>query len=334
MEIINVGIIGYGLSGRYLQAPFFDSFSGFHLEAIMTKNGDPKKDFPNVTHYLDVDGIIRNDNIQLISICSPNLTHFEYVKKCLEAGKHVLVEKPLVASLRQAQILYDLAESKGLQLFVFQNRRFDSDFLTVKKLIEAKMLGRLLSLDINFHRHKPDLNPKKWKESNDPSTGIMYDLGSHILDQAIALFGRPKSWYGQVFTQRDHSEIDDAFLIWLDYDDIKVCLRSSMLVSIEQPRYVLIGTEGMAIKYGIDVQEDHLKEGIAVTSPSFGVEEVKNAMTLKTSQADSKIAAEKGNWMNFFIEIYEAIVDNKAPSITREQILLQIEILDSIKNKS
>jgi scyllo-inositol 2-dehydrogenase (NADP+) len=332
MKQFNVGIIGYGLSGKYLQAPFFDHHQGFYLHSIVTKNGNPKDDFPFVYHVYEADDIIYHKDIDLISICSPNPTHYQIAKKCLEEGKHILVEKPLVATLAEAKELYELAESKGLHVFVYQNRRFDSDFLTISKIIGSGQLGRLVTLDINFHRYKPVLNPKKWKEVSDPSNGIMYDLGSHILDQAIALFGRPSHWYGQTFTQREGSVIDDAFMIWLDYLDIKVCLRSSMLMVLDQPRYLIVGTEGTSSKYGIDVQEDHLKEGMKVNNPAFGMENEENSAIIGNSNGQYTIPTEKGNWMNLFENLYQVLLGNEQVIITKEQVLIQIEILESIKS--
>jgi scyllo-inositol 2-dehydrogenase (NADP+) len=331
---IRVGIIGFGLSGRYLQGPFFEEHDGFELSAFVTKNNDPTLVFPKVKHYLSAEELISDPDIDLISVCSPNETHYTLTKQILASGKHVLVEKPFVADVYQAQELFDLADALSLKIYVFQNRRFDSDFLTIKKILESKELGELKSLDIYFHRNKPLPNPKKWKEIAAPSTGILYDLGSHILDQALSLFGRPKSWYGQVFTEREVSDIDDAFMIWLDYGDKKVCLRASMLVSIEQPRYILVGTKAMAVKYGIDIQEDQLKLGMEVANPKFGIEEEKNSMTICKDDTITRFETEKGNWMALFENLYQVIVNDERPIISRDQILLQIEILSSVKRQA
>ena len=334
MSIIQVGIIGYGLSGKYLQAPFFDIHRGFNLHSIVTKSQNPCLDFPYVNHLTEINDLLYNDEIGLISICSPNPTHYDLTKKCLEAGKHVLVEKPLVATLSEAKELYDLAESKGLHLFVYQNRRFDSDFLTLKKFIETGKLGRLVSVEMNYSRYKPALNPKKWKEIQDPANGIMYDLGSHLLDQSILLFGKPDSWYGKTFTERENSDIDDAFMIWLHYPDTNVCLRSSMLICIDQPRYVLTGTSGMAVKYGIDQQEDHLKAGIKIENESFGMEDSANALLYSDGNEKYVIPTEKGRWLNLYDNIYDVLTNGADSAVKKDDILTQIEILEDVKKFS
>jgi len=334
MMKINVGVIGYGLSGRYLQAPFFEIHKGFNLHSIVTKSNNPKIDFPNVQHVLEVDDLLNNSEIDLVSICSPNPTHYTLAKRCLNHGKHILVEKPLVATLKEAMELYDLAESKGQHIFVYQNRRFDSDFLAVEKLIKSKVLGEIVSLEINYYRYKPELHQKKWKETYDPSNGIMYDLGSHIIDQSIVLFGKPERWYGQTFTQRIGSDIDDAFMVWLDYGEKKVLLRSGLLVAIDQPRYIITGTLGMAVKYGIDVQEDHLKEGISTDDANFGIEDSKNSIRYVKNYQEMSMKAEKGRWMSLYDNIFNVLMGNSLPVITKEQILTQIEILEYVRKNS
>ncbi|MCU0471428.1 MAG: Gfo/Idh/MocA family oxidoreductase, partial [Arcicella sp.] len=228
--MLNVALIGFGLSGRYLQAPFFETNPNFNLKTIVSNSQNPKEYFPNVNVAKSLEEVLADDSIDLISICSPNATHFDYAKKTLLAGKNVLVEKPFTATIAQAEELITLAQTVGKTLTIFQNRRFDSDFMTVKKIIEDGLLGEILNFEIHFNRFKPVLNPKKWKETVSPANGILYDLGSHIIDQTIVLFGVPKSVWGQTFTQREHSEIEDAFDIRLDYGKLKVTLRSSLMV--------------------------------------------------------------------------------------------------------
>ena len=266
--MITVAIIGFGLSGRYLQAPFFLANPNFRLKTIVTNNQNPADIYPSVQKGTSLDAVLADPEIDLVSICTPSHTHFDYAKQCLLAGKHVLVEKPFTATVAEAEELIDLAEKQKKTLSVFQNRRFDSDFMTVQKVVENKLLGELVAFEIHFDRHKPILNPKRWKEIVSPANGILYDLGSHIIDQTLLLFGKPTAVSGETFTQREGSEIDDAFDIRLNYGKLKVHLKSSLLVREEGPRYILHGTKGSFIKYGLDVQEDHLKAGLQKNSPS------------------------------------------------------------------
>jgi scyllo-inositol 2-dehydrogenase (NADP+) len=334
--MLNVALIGFGLSGRYLQAPFFEANPNFKLKTIVSNNQNPKDFFPSVQVARSLDEVLADSDIDLVSICSPNATHFEYAKRSLLAGKHVLVEKPFTSTVEEAEELISLAKKQGKILSVFQNRRFDSDFLTVKKVVEGDFLGEIHSFEIHFNRFKPVLNPKKWKETVGAGSGIIYDLGSHIIDQVIALFGVPKSVWGQTFTQRENSEIDDAFDIKLDYGKLKVTLKSSLLVREDTPRYIIHGTKGSFIKHGIDVQEDHLKVGIKPTDSDFGIESISQYGILNTEMngliIKGTVETEKGNWALLFQNLHDAIVDGKELLIKPEEVLEQIKIIEKVKS--
>ncbi len=334
--MLNVALIGFGLSGRYLQAPFFESNPNFKLKTIVSNSQNPKDFFPSVEVARSLDEVLTDSEIDLVSICSPNATHFEFAKRTLLAGKHVLVEKPFTATVEEAEELISLAKKQGKTLSVFQNRRFDSDFLTVKKVIEGSFLGEIHSFEIHFNRFKPVLNPKKWKETVGAGSGIIYDLGSHIIDQIITLFGVPKDIWGQTFTQRENSEIDDTFDIKLDYGKLKVTLKSSLLVREDTPRYIVHGNKGSFIKYGIDVQEDHLKARMKPTDNDFGIEPVKNSGILNTEINGlifkGTVETEKGNWALLFQNLHDVIVDGKELLIKPEEVLEQIRIIEKVKS--
>jgi predicted dehydrogenase len=332
--MLNVALIGFGLSGRYLQAPFFETNPNFNLKTIVSNSQNPKEYFPNVNVAKSLEEVLADDSIDLISICSPNATHFDYAKKTLLAGKNVLVEKPFTATIAQAEELITLAQTVGKTLTIFQNRRFDSDFMTVKKIIEDGLLGEILNFEIHFNRFKPVLNPKKWKETVSPANGILYDLGSHIIDQTIVLFGVPKSVWGQTFTQREHSEIEDAFDIRLDYGKLKVTLRSSLMVREDSPRYIIHGTKGSFVKYGIDVQEDHLKAGLQPTDAGFGVEPPSQMGILNTNINGlgfrGTVETLTGNWSILFQNLHDAIVNGKELLIKPMEVLEQIKIIEKV----
>jgi scyllo-inositol 2-dehydrogenase (NADP+) len=336
--MVTVALVGFGLSGRYLQAPFFDVNPNFKLKSIVTNNQNPQLIYPSVLKASALSDVLADSEIDLVSICSPNATHYKYTKQCLLAGKHVLVEKPFAPTLAEAQELIDLAKKQGKCLFVFQNRRFDSDFMTVKKVIESGVLGKIHTYEAHWNRYKPVLNPKKWKEEISPASGIIYDLGSHLIDQAIVLFKDPLSIWGQTFTQRENSTIDDAFNVYLDYENIKVNITGSLMVRGELPRYVVHGSKGSFIKYGIDVQEDHAKADILPNDPNFGIEPPQYFGTLTTDinglAVHGKVETEKGNWAVLFQNIYEVITQNKLPLIDNNDVLTQIKIIENVQNKS
>jgi scyllo-inositol 2-dehydrogenase (NADP+) len=333
--MVTVALVGFGLSGRYLQAPFFDVNPNFKLKTVVTNNQNPQDIFPSVQKVSTLQEVLMDKEIDLVSICSPNATHYDYAKQCLLAGKHVLVEKPFAPTLAEAQELIDLAKKQGKCLFIFQNRRFDSDFMTVKKVIESGVLGKIHTYQAHWNRYKPVLNPKKWKEEVAPASGIIYDLGSHLIDQTIALFNTPLSISGQTFTQRENSSIDDAFNVYLDYEGLKASITGSLMVRGELPRYVLHGSKGSFIKYGIDVQEDHAKAGILPNDPNFGIEPPQYFGTLTTDinglAVHGKVETERGNWAILFQNIYEVITQNNEPLIKNEDILTQIKIIEVVK---
>lgn len=335
--MLNVAIIGFGLSGRYLQAPFFEANPNYNLTAIVSVNQNPKVYYPKVKVAKSIDEVLADTTIDLVSICSPNETHFAYTKLALQAGKHVLVEKPLTATSKEAEELISLAKKENKVLSVFQNRRWDSDFLTVKKLIKENRLGEILNFEIHFNRFKPDLNPKKWKEINSNTSGVLYDLGAHIIDQTIVLFGAPKNSWGQTYTQREYSAIDDAFDIQLDYGKLKVTLRSSLMVREDSPRYIMHGTKGSFVKYGMDVQEDDLKAGKMPNNIGFGEELIAQFGTLYTEKNGlpftEKIETEKGNWAILFQNMHDAIVHGETLLVNPEEVLEQIKIIEMVKNK-
>jgi scyllo-inositol 2-dehydrogenase (NADP+) len=336
--MINVALIGFGLSGRYLQAPFFESNPNFKLKVILSNSQNPAEYFPQVKVVKNIEEVIADENIELISICSPNDTHYKYAKLALVAGKHVMVEKPFTVTSKEAEELIILAQQRKKVLAIFQNRRFDSDFLTVQKLIASGDLGEILNLEIHYNRFKPELNVKKWKEDNSPGSGIIYDLGAHIIDQVISLFGVPKKITGQTFAQRQHSLIDDAFDIKLDYGKLKVTLTSSLMVRHESPRYIINGSKASFVKYGIDVQEDHLKAGKKPTDKDFGVEPIIQEGFLYFEEnglrVQKKVQTLPGNWALLFQNLYEAIAHNTALIIKPTEVLEQIKIIETVKQQS
>ena len=333
--MINVGLIGFGLSGRYLQAPFFQTNPKFNLKTIVTSQTIPQDFFPQSKRVDSYETLLEDEEINLISICSPSNTHFEYAKSCLEAGKNILIEKPITATSKEAETLFSLAKEKNLVIYVFQNRRFDSDFMTVKNVIESGVLGEIISYEAHFDRFKPILNAKKWKEVVAPANGILYDLGAHLIDQSIYLFGKPEKVSGEVFTQREGSEIDDAFDLKLDYGKLKVTLKSSLMVKDQGPKYTVHGTLGSFTKWGIDVQEDHLVANYWPNQGSFGFEPNGMQGNLKTNingiEITGKVETFGGNWGYLFDNLADVILDNAEPIVKPDQIINQIQIIESIK---
>lgn len=333
--MINVGLVGFGLSGRWLQAPFFALNPNFNLKYIVTSREIDDDLFQGTQKAASIDDLIADSSIDLISICTPSSTHFDYAKRSLEAGKHVLVEKPMTATYEEAQELIKISHKANRTLMVYQNRRFDGDFMTVKRVIESGVLGDIHSFEARWHRYNPILNPKPWKEVVAPANGIIYDLGAHLIDQVIYLFGNPKGASGDVFTQREGSSIDDAFNMTMDYGKLKVKLSSSLMIKDFEPRYSIHGTKGSFIKYGLDPQEDHLKAGYLPGMAGFGQEVKENDGKLTANLAGMEmqgtISTFAGNWMFLFDNLADVILNKAEAIIKPEEVAEQIRVIEEVK---
>lgn len=262
--VIQAAIIGYGLSGKVFHGPFLKALEGFEVKYILTR--DPKKqaeaatDFPKATIVDSEDPIWQDEAVSLVVVATPNVEHFRLASTAMNLGKNVVVEKPFTVNVEEARQLETLAKEKGVSLSVYQNRRWDGDFLTVKELIESGKLGRVVQFESHFDRFRPEFKENAWREKSLPGSGILFDLGSHLIDQALCLFGRPLSIYADVACER-LGEVDDAFTLLLYYKDLKVTLRASTLIKEPTPRFALYGTAGAYVKYGLDPQEEALRSG-------------------------------------------------------------------------
>ncbi len=332
---VRVGLVGFGLSGRYLQSPFYRSSSRFSVDRVVTSRaGELSEEFPGLEPTDDLEAALADPDIDLVSIATPNATHYAFARAALEADKHVLVDKPACATAAQLRELRDLATRRGRHLFVFQNRRWDSDFLTVRKVVNGGALGDLVNYEARYDRWKPEPNAKPWKEKPGAAAGMLYDLGAHIIDQAIALFGRPEEIAGSTWTQRPHSSIPDAFDLQLLYpENLRVSLSCSLLVREPTPRYTLHGTRGSFVKYGIDAQEDQLRAGILPDHAHFGEEPDGQQGLLHTETngltVRGPVTTEAGHWMGLFDNVYEVIREGAKPAVPLDDVILQLEIIES-----
>lgn len=334
---IGVALAGFGLSGRYLQAPFFNAHPDFNLRAVVTSRAEMDTFLPSVQRVETLHEVLSDPLVQLVSIASPNETHFDFARQALLAGKHILVEKPFVASVQEARELIALAKDRNLHIFIFQNRRFDSDFLTLKKWLNEGHAGRLYRFEAYFHRYKPQPNVKKWKEVASKTSGLVYDLGPHLIDQCVALFGAPKDVWGQSFTEREHSAVSDAFFIHLDYGPLKCFLSGSLMAPENGPRYILRGIESSLVKHGIDPQEDQLKSGMLPDAPDFGRESDENRAVIYQEKAGvittSHLDTERGDWMRLFQNMADVMLRGAEPLISMDEILIQLNILERVQAK-
>ena len=261
MQQIKTALLSYGMSGKVFHAPFLNFHPGFELKGSWERSKKLiQADYPSVKSYASIEDLLEDD-IDLVVVNTPVETHYEYAKKALLAGKHTLVEKAFTTTVAQAQELAKLAAEKGLKLAVFQNRRWDSDFKTVKKVVTDNLLGKIIEAEFHFDRYNPNLSPKQHKEVASSGAGILKDLGPHLIDQALFLFGFPKAVFADIRITRAHSLVDDYIDILLYYTDFRVRLKAGFFVREPIPSFIVHGEKGSFLKPRGDVQEDDLKLG-------------------------------------------------------------------------
>lgn len=332
MKKIKTALIGYGLSGSVFHGPILKCHEGFDVHTIFVR--DPEKrstanrDFPEAHVTSDLTSIIENTEIDLVVICSPNTEHVELGIQMLTAGKHILVEKPFTVTVEEAETLTNLAKSKNLKLGIYHNRRFDGDFLTVQQLVEKKAFGRLTAYESHFDRYRPAFKDNSWREKNIPGSGVLYDLGSHLIDQALCLFGMPEELYADLSKER-LGEADDAFELLLYYPDFKATLKASALIKEPTPRFALYGTDGAYVKYGMDPQEEALKSGHLPNTPHWGEEDSSAYGVLNHSTAREYIPTLSGSYLDFYTKVYEAIEMNGEMPVTGEDGIRVIRIIEA-----
>ena len=335
--VISAGLMAYGMSGKVFHAPFLVAHPGFRLHAVTERNQkNAEKDFPGILSYNSIEDLLSDQQIDLIVINTPNFTHYDYAKQALNAGKHILVEKPFTATSAQAAELFALAESVGKNVFVYQNRRWDSDFTAVKNIIASEKLGKLSEVHFRFDRYKAAIGVKSFKEELIEASGLQYDLGPHLLDQAISIFGKPLSFHKILGKNRPNTKVEDFFSVYLSYpDSVNVFVHSNMLVTDLQPAFVLHGQKGSFIKERADVQEEQLLKGIRPGDAGFGVEAKgkEGKLTLIDENGDRTqevTPAEPASYIALFEAVYQSLVNNKPYPILPEDILAQLEILEAV----
>lgn len=333
MQKIKTALLSYGMSGKVFHAPFLEFHPGFELVGSWERSKQLiQLDYPNVKSYPILEEVLQDD-IDLVIVNTPVGTHFEYAKQVLLAGKHAVVEKAFTTTVAEAQELVDLAQEKGLKLSVFQNRRWDSDLKTVQKVVSDKVLGELVEAEFHFDRYNPLLSPKEHKETANSGAGILKDLGPHLIDQALFLFGFPQSVFADIRITRENSLVDDWIDILLYYSDFRVRLKAGFFVREANPAYVIHGKKGSFLKPRGDVQEDELKLGKKPNLTTWG-KEAPGYEGLLHTVIDDKIIKEKiptlqGNYYDFFEGVYQSIVNNTKEPVTAKEGLQVMQIIEA-----
>lgn len=329
---INTAIVGFGLSGKVFHGPFIHVHPGFKLSAIMTSGEEAARLYPESKIVRNYEDILDDQEIGLVIICSPNEFHYEQARHALEAGKDVILEKPFTPTLKEAKELFDIALKKGRQLFPFQNRRWDGDFLTVKHILKEGYLGKVLDFETHFDRFNPEVGRASWRYQKRTAGGTLYDLGIHLVDQVVVLFGKPDAVYCRLFNQRENSIVDDSFDLKLIYPGLNVTVKAGVFVKEKGPRFAVHGTLGSFVKSGLDPQEASLRKGHLPQGKDWGKEAKKHWGILHTEFNRKKIRVRyetlPGNYMGFFDQVYKTLTMNEKPAIKQEEVLTSLAIIE------
>jgi len=339
MQPINTALLSFGMSGQVFHAPFLQVHEGFNLYAVWerTKNQAQEK-YPSIRTYRSLDELLNDDTIELVIVNTPSVTHYEYAKKALKANKNVIVEKPFTPTVAEGEELIALSKERNKLLSVYQNRRYDSDYKAVKKVLDEKLLGKLIEAEFHYDRFNDQLSYKVHKETPTPGVGIVYDLGSHLVDQALQLFGMPHSVFADIDIIRPNSKVDDYFELLMFYNQFRVRIHSSLLVREQLPAYILHGSKGSFIKAKTDVQEVALQAGKVPGTPGWGAEP-ENEKGLLHTEKNGKIIRDyipsfNGNYMEFYEGIYKAMRLQEPLPVTAEEGLNVIRIITAAHQSS
>jgi len=331
---IATALLSYGMSGEIFHAPFLTTHPGFQLLKVAERS-KPKirTRFPQVVSVKDRSDILNDSTIELVIVNTPNETHYAFAKEALNAGKHVVVEKPFTVTSKEADELISLAKAKNKILTVFQSRRFDGDFKTLITVLKQNLVGKIVEFEAHYDRFRNYIEPNTWKEEVKPGTGILYNLGSHMLDQVLVLFGKPSEVDARIGIQRPSGAVDDFYDIRLSYKDLLVIVKSSYLVREQGPRYILHGVQGSLVKYGIDPQEQDLKDGKMPDSAGWGKEEKqwwgKLNCSIAGESVERRIETLPGNYMEFYDNLHEAIRANKPLAVKPEEAKEVIRLIEA-----
>lgn len=337
MDKINVGLIGFGAGGQTFHAPFITAVEGLQLTAIRATRAEQVSfaaaKYPQAKVASSAEEIFNDDSIQLVVISTPNTSHHLLGLQALQAGKHVVVDKPFTITTAEADELIEVAGQANLVLSVYQSRRFDSDFRTVQKVIGEGLLGEIVEMESRYDRFRNYLKPNAWREEDAPGTGILYDLGAHLVDQAQTLFGLPSAVTADLRIQRHGGKAIDNFEVILHYQHLKVSLKAGMLVKEPLPRFYLFGTNGSFVKYGLDPQEEALKAGLTpLTKADWGIESSAIAGRITTDingiESSQLITSEKGNYTDFYTNVYRTILGAESLLVTPMQARNNIRIIE------
>ena len=336
MKAIQTALLSYGMSGRIFHAPFLEIHSGFELVGSYERSQkNIQKAYPGTHSYDSLDEVIQDADIELIIVNTPIPTHFEYASKALRAGKHVVVEKAFTNSTAEALELQKIASKVGKHIFVYQNRRWDSDFLTVKKVFESGQLGDIVEAEFHFDRYNGAKSPKMHKELPGPGAGIIFDLGPHIIDQALHLFGNPTHVFADLRKTRPGTEVEDLFEILLYYPEMRVRLKAGYYFKVPVPAFQLHGKLGSFIKTRSDRQEADLDAGRKPQGDSWGQENPQDYGVMQVDGGNpERVPSENGDFMAFYENVFQSLRGEEQPAVSVQDGINSMRVIDAAMESS
>lgn len=332
-EAIVVGLASFGMSGSVFHAPFIEKNLNFRLKLILERDKNlSREDYPKAKIVSSFSEILKDKEVELVIVNTPTYLHYEMTKLALLAGKHVVVEKPFTTTSKEGEELIQISRSKNLLLSVYHNKRLEGDFKTIKSLLKENRLGTLINFQIALHRYKPEIGAKKWKENNFSGAGLLYDIGSHLIDQCLQLFGWPLDVNADLQIQRKDGKVIDYFCITLKYKGFNAIILSDMLTKEHKATYTIVGTKASFVKYGKDPQEMRLSKG-KVDWDILGedIEENHGTLTLIDTRNSKIIKTQDGYYMEFYQNIFEALRKGAPLLVTPEQALDVIKVIEWVQ---
>lgn len=318
--MIDVGLIGYGFAGKVFHAPVIEAVEGLRLTTIVRRSGTPEPRPAAVEFVRSVDDLLARA-VDLVVIATPNESHHPIAHQCLSAGRHVVIDKPFATTAAEAESLIRLASTQRRLLSVYHNRRFVGDFVTLQQLLAQGALGRVVAFESHFDRFRPELRPGAWREQPLRGSGVWFDLGPHLLDQALVLFGRPEALSADIRTERAGAQADDAFDVVLHYPGLRAVLRASMLAAAPGATFAVHGTSGSFVKYGADPQEAALRAGRRPVEPDWDREEPALYGILTTAEGARPIATTPSSFTRYYENVRDAVLGTAALAVTPQQAL-------------
>ena len=338
--MINVGLIGFGLAGRSFHAPVISAVPGMRLAAILQRKGNEAAiAYPQAKIVRTLDELLAIPDLQLIVIATPNETHAPFARAALAAGRNVVVDKPFTTSYEEAVDLVKFAEKTGKLLTVYQNRRYDGDFQAIRGLVAEGPLGRIVRFETNYDRFRPNLKPNAWREKAAPGAGILFDIGPHLIDQAMVLFGKPEAITADVRIEREGGLADDAFDVMFHYpNSMRAVLSSSILAVVARPRFLLFGTKGSFVKQTVDPQENNLRFSRLPKEGPWGAEPEENwgVLTLSdgTNATQRRIPSGTGDYRDYYANVRDVIEGKAQPFVPLRYALDVMRALELCRDSS